>query len=206
MDAPIRFRRRVRPGPVLLGLWAGVPAASPAAAQEFHVDANAPRQVVFVSSTTLDEFEGVTTRIDGFVLLDGGGVRASSDLGESRLYFEVDLASLDTGISLRNRHMRENYLETDEHPYATFDAGVDRIETLEDGRFGVTATGDFSAHGVARRRTLTCEAVPEGEGYRVECVFPVLLQDHGISIPRLMFMKLAPEVRLELQFRIRPAR
>jgi len=205
MGAPIRYRRRVRPGPVLLGLWAAVPAATPSVAQEFHVDADAPRRVVFVSSTTLDEFEGVTSRIDGFVLLDGGGVRASSDLGGSRLYFEVDLASLDTGISLRNRHMRENYLETDEHPYATFDAAVDRIEASDGGRFRVTATGDFSAHGVARRRTLTCEVAPEGGSYRVECVFPVLLQDHGISIPRLMFMKLAPEVRLELQFRIRPA-
>ncbi|MBK9304990.1 MAG: YceI family protein [bacterium] len=33
---------------------------------------------------------------------------------------DVDLAALDTGIGLRNRHMRENHLETDRFPQAVF--------------------------------------------------------------------------------------
>lgn len=190
------------------GAWAvaAVAAAAPAtSAQEYHVDLDAPRRVVFLSSATLDEFEGVTDRIDGFVLLDGAGVRATSDPGESRIYFEVDLASLDTGISLRNRHMRENYLETDDHPYASFDARVDAIEAAGADGYRVRATGIFRVHGVPSDRSLTCLADPDGDGYRVRCEFPVRLEDHDIEIPRIMFMKLAPEVRLELEFRVTPA-
>ena len=101
--------------------------------------------------------------------------------------------------------MRDNYLEVEAYPYATFDAGVDRIEAAGDGGLRVLATGAFTAHGVSRERTLACGARPDGDGYQVRCAFPVRLQDHDIEIPRIMFMKLAPEVRLELEFRLRPA-
>ena len=35
---------------------------------------------------------------------------------------------------------------------------------------------------------------------RVRCAFSVLLTDHGIKIPKLMFMKIDEEIRLELDF------
>ena len=34
--------------------------------------------------------------------------------------FTVNLHSLDTGLQLRNQHMRENHLETDKYPDAVF--------------------------------------------------------------------------------------
>lgn len=175
------------------------------AAQEYHVDQEAPRRVVFVSSTTLDEFEGVTDAIDGYVVLDGGGVRATREPGPNEIYFEVDLASMDTGIALRNRHMRENYLEVEDHPWATFSGRIDRIEPGERGAFRVYARGEFAVHGVTRERALPCQATPAGEAFDVECIFPVLLEDHDIEIPSVMFMKLAPEVRLQLRFTLTPA-
>ena len=39
--------------------------------------------------------------------------------------------------------------------------------------------------------------------HRVTCRFPVLLGDHGIEIPRVMFMKLAEEVVVEVDFFVR---
>ena len=187
--------------------WLALAAASwtpwAAVGQEYHVDLDAPRRVVFISSTTLDEFEGVTESIDGYVLLDGSGVRQATALAGTEMYFEVDLASLDTGIGLRNRHMRENYLEVEEHPFATFSGNVDSIRGAEDG-FVVSARGDFTVHGVSRPLSLSCRATPVAERFRVQCSFPVRLEDHDIEIPRIMFMKLAPEVRLELEFTLEP--
>jgi polyisoprenoid-binding protein YceI len=174
------------------------------AAQEYHVDLDAPRRVVFISSTTLDEFEGVTEAIDGFVLLDGQGLRETTAPGETELYFEVDLASLDTGIGLRNRHMRENYLEVEDHPFATFSGSLQGM-TAHGAGFRVTARGAFSVHGVSRSTTISCDVTPREDRYAVACTFPVRLEDHDIEIPRIMFMKLAPEVRLELEFFLEPA-
>lgn len=176
----------------------------PASGQEYHVDRDAPRRVAFISRATLDTFEGVTERIDGYVLLDGEGVRpVEGPAGE--VYFEVDLASLDTGINLRNRHMRENYLEVDRHPFAVFQGRIDAITATGDGSFDVSASGDFSVHGVSRRRSITCGVTPEGPRFRARCAFPVLLPDHSIDIPRLMFMRLAEEVRVELDVTLEPA-
>lgn len=171
-------------------------------AQEYHVDVNADNVVRFMSHATIDDFEGVTGKIDGYVLLDGQGVRsAGTPIDGSELYFEVDLASLDTGIGLRNRHMRDNYLEVDEHPYASFKGTVDRIESTASG-WRVTSSGTFGVHGVDRDRTLTCDAAPEGDGFHVQCGFQVLLSDHDIEIPKVMFLKLANEIQLELDFHI----
>ncbi len=173
-------------------------------AQEYHVDTSADNRVVFISRASIEEFEGTTDRIDGYAALDGGGVRVGSAFEGATLYFEVDLASLDTGIGLRNRHMRDNYLEVDRYPFATFSGAVDRIST-DTGGFRVVSRGEFAVHGVERPRTLDCGIRPDGDGWWVACEFVVNLTDHDIAIPRVMFLKLAEDIRVELSFRLRPA-
>lgn len=173
-------------------------------AQEYHVDGEADNRVVFISRASIEEFEGVTDRVDGYVLLDGEGVRAGSDFAGSALYFEVDLASLDTGIGLRNRHMRDNYLEVGDHPFATFEGAIERIDASTSG-FQVVSRGLFAVHGVEQPRTLECGATPDGDGWRVTCAFDVNLTDHQIEIPRIMFLKLAEDIRVEIDMRLRPA-
>lgn len=187
--------------PAAIGLTL-VGASSTLAAQEYHVDPSSPRSVVFESSTRLDTFRGRTGAVDGFVLLDGDGLRSvEGPLGE--LYLEVELASLDTGIELRNRHMRENYLEVDEHPYTTFSGRIDRIDEEEPGGYRVRATGAFSVHGVERTRTVECGVTRTDPGLGVSCRFPVILSDHDIAIPQLMFLRLAEEVSVEVEFHLR---
>ena len=170
-------------------------------AQELQVDLDRPRSVRFISRTTLEDFEGVTESIDGFVLLPEG-VRVGGSFPGARLYFEVDLGSIDTGIGLRNRHMRDNYLETDDFPYATFDAAIERIEAI-DGDHLVTSRGTRSIHGTEREVALRCTVEESAPPHRVICRFPVLLGDHGIRIPRVMFMKLAEEVVVVVDFFVR---
>lgn len=197
------WRRVVRRTGLALGVATAV-LPGPGTAQEFHVDRASERRVVFLSRASIEEFEGVTEALDGYVVLDGGGVRAGDSFDGSSLYFEVDLASIDTGIGLRNRHMRENYLEVDQHPFATFAGTVARIAP-EDGGWRVVSTGTFAVHGVEQPRTLECLARPDGDGFQVSCGFVVNLTDHDIEIPRVMFLKLAEDIRLDLTFRLRPA-
>ncbi|MFQ5536845.1 MAG: YceI family protein [Gemmatimonadota bacterium] len=199
----------------LAGLAAAAFLAFPggAAAQEFQVDLDAANVVRFISRASIEEFEGVTDRIDGYVYLPGVGPDGTLPLGEpseSELYFEVDLASLDTGIGLRNRHMRDNYLEVEKFPYATYEA---RILSVAEGSGGsgregyrVISQGDLSIHGVTRRVRIPCDTEPEdASGFAVRCAFQVLLSDYEIEIPRVMFLKLANEIRLEVEMHLRPA-
>ena len=168
------------------------------------MDRSAARRAAFLSEAPIEAFEGVTDRIDGYVVLDGDGVRAGTAFDGSELYFEVDLASLDTGIGLRNRHMRDNYLEVDRYPWAAFTGTVDRIIETPEG-WSVRSPGTFAVHGVEQPRVLNCAVTDEAEdAYRVECVFDVSLGDHEIEIPRVMFLKLAEDVRVTVSFRLRP--
>ncbi len=190
-------------GFLALGLFACSPAG--AAGQEYHVDRDADNDVRFTSRAPIEEVVGVTDRIDGYVLLDGPRLEEGSAIERTQLYLEVDLASLDTGLGLRNRHMRDNYLEVEEFPYAFYDAAIERIEPVGGDSFRVTARGVLTIHGVERERDLSCDVSERGEGYRAECTFTLLLSDFDIEIPNLMFLKLANEVLLELDFVVRPA-
>ena len=193
---------RVRVAAALLSFAA---AGRPVAAQEFQVDRSAENMARFVSQTTVDEFDGVTDRIDGYVLLDGTPLSADTGGDDTELYFEVDLASLDTGIGLRNRHMRDNYLEVEKYPFASFRGRITRTEPTKNGGAHVTAHGTFSVHGVDAERDVPCDVTPAGPGYHATCTFSVLLTEHHIEIPKVMFLKLANEIRVELAFTLSPA-
>jgi polyisoprenoid-binding protein YceI len=183
-------------------LW-GRPAS--ASAQELQVDVGADNVVRFLSRASIEEFEGVTDRIDGYVLLDGPVLTGDTGGDDTELYLEVDLASLDTGIGLRNRHMRDNYLEVAEHPYASYSGRILRADPTSAGGHRVATSGAFTVHGVSRDMEIPCEVTPAGRGYRVTCSFQVLLSDHDIEIPKIMFLKLANEIRVEVDFAMIPA-
>jgi polyisoprenoid-binding protein YceI len=186
-----------------------LPAHPGAEAQTFQVDLSRENRVTFLSNAPLEDFRGVTHRVDGFVYLDGEGLQGDTDLDASRFHFEVDLASLDTGIGLRNRHMRDRFLETDRFPFATFTGRVLSLESLAGGGFRATAAGDLSIHGVTRRREIECGVNQEGgsparpaRDLRVRCSFTVPLGDHDIPMSRLLCMRISEDVELELDFHL----
>ena len=82
-----------------------------AIADELQVDKSKTNVVKFTAKApsflslapVVGSFDGVTAKIDGYVFWTGSDMKSDSEL-----YLEVDLNSLDTGIGLRNRHMREN--------------------------------------------------------------------------------------------------
>jgi len=175
------------------------------AAQAFQVDRGAANVVRFVSRAATEEFEGVTERIDGYVTLDAPVLAPGGGGDATEVYLEVDLGSLDTGIGLRNRHMRDRYLEVSRYPYATFEGKITRREAGGADTVRVTAHGTLTLHGVERPRDLTCAVTPSGAGYRARCAFEVLLSEHQIEIPKVMFLKLANEIGLDLDFTVVPA-
>ena len=177
-----------------------VPVSGPA--QELQVDPGAGNVVRFISHASIEEFEGVTDRIDGYVVLGSPALGVETGGEGTELYLEVDLGSLDTGIGLRNRHMRDNYLEVAKYPFASFKGRIERTEAGPGQSFRVSARGALTIHGVERDRMLTCRVEPRGAGYRAQCGFEVLLSDHNIEIPKIMFLKLANEIRLELDFSV----
>ncbi|HKI83769.1 MAG TPA: YceI family protein [Candidatus Krumholzibacteria bacterium] len=177
---------------------------TPALAREYDVNLQAKRDVRFRSTTDVNEFEGVTDHIDGYVLLPDTAPPLGEDAKDSELHFEVELASLDTGIGLRNRHMRDNYLQVEKYPYAVFSGTVAHVESASGDTLQVTAKGEMQIHGKKKQMSIPCTVSPEDSGYRVHGAFTVLLSDFDISIPKIMFLQLDNEIHLEVDFAVEP--
>lgn len=153
-------------------------------------------KVKFLSKAPLNEFTGVSEQLNGLV-----------DLKENVLDFYVDLNTLKTGIALRDKHMRENYLETEKFPFAEFTGKLDRIPALSQEWTTVTATGNFKIHGISKPISVQgkLRQTPSGN-LELSGSFTVRLSDYQIDIPKLVFYELAEEQAVSLNLQLKPKR
>ena len=128
-------------------------------------------------------FAATTTALSGTLTLEGAKpARLVGDVS-------IDLATIDTGIGLRNQHLRENYLEVAKGE--GFNRAVLSDILLNDVTSetfdGTTPfTGTLLLHGVKRPVTGTVEIHREGEGRRVRAEFPLVLTDFAVTPPEYL--------------------
>jgi polyisoprenoid-binding protein YceI len=147
-------------------------------------------------------FEAKTTSVSGAVT-PGAGRPLALD-GE----ISVDLGTIDTGIALRNQHLREKYLEVARG--AGFDKAVlseIRLGDADGEAFqGRTAfTGALLLHGAKRSVSGTAEIRREGAAVRVEASFPLTLTDFGIEPPEYLGVGVANRIIVKVLFTATPA-
>jgi polyisoprenoid-binding protein YceI len=167
-------------------------------ANEYHVDKKQTNSVKFVSKATMESFEGNTEKIDGYIVLQD-----APNLYQAELYFEVDLNSVDTGIGLRNRHMREEYLYTDKYPLTSFKGKITNVKKITDTQYDVTVTGEMDLHGVKKTRMINGTIDFTSKGININTEFIVKLTDHNIEVPSLMFMRINEDIQLVLDFNLK---
>lgn len=147
-------------------------------------------EIVFVSKAPMETFEGKSDQVSGKITLNPARVVDSVSV-----HIEIDMASLDTGKDKRNRHMRENHLETEKYPTAFFN-GATIIEprgvALDAGKEIVfDVVGTLELHGVKRRLSAKVKVKRLSDGsLEIEANFPVTLSDYEISRPKFLFLKL----------------
>jgi polyisoprenoid-binding protein YceI len=158
----------------------------------FAITPGVENKVVFASRATLENFQGKTNQVSGSITFDS---LAIGDSVSTRI--EVDLSSLDTGIPLRNKHMRENHLETAKYPKAVFKGG--RVLetsglTLDPGQsVRLRLAGAFEIHGVTRSLDVPVEVERMKDGaVSVSSHFDVTLADYKIARPAFIMLKLEP--------------
>ena len=115
----------------------------------------------------------------------------------------VDLRSIDTGINLRNEHLREKYLEVDKAPaYATATLSAIDLKGVDpdapDGKG--TFTGSLMLHGTTKAVSGPVEVRKAGSGVRVKASFPVNLSDYNIPEPRYLGVGVKNTVQVDVSF------
>jgi polyisoprenoid-binding protein YceI len=131
-----------------------------------------------------------------------GEYRADATSSDSWLgTITVDLATLETGIALRDEHMRDTYLEVGKG--GDFSRAVlSQVRLSAIDRDTLTGRGTFTAslrlHGVERAVTGKADIRRSGEHLRVKASFPLKIADFGIATPRYLGVGVKDEVTVQV--------
>lgn len=108
---------------------------------------------------------------------------------------------------LQREHFNEDYMESEKYPEATFTGRIiEAVEWNKKGIYEVRAKGKLVIHGWEQERILRANLEVEPWRLRVKAQFTVMLADHGITIPRAVFQKIAEEIQVTVEAELKPAK
>lgn len=154
-------------------------------------------KVQFVSDAPLEKFTGSNTKVTGSITVD------AAKPTDAKAEIKIDAAAFKTGIELRDEHLAsDTWLHAKKHPHAIFVVTkITGIDALKPGATAeATVTGRFTLHGVTKELTAKAKVRLAGDTLHVQTSFPVKLEDHGISIPSIVALKVAPIVTANVDF------
>lgn len=146
-------------------------------------------KVSFLSDAPLEQITATSNELKGVIDTEG-----------RTFLFSVEVSTFKGFNSgLQAEHFNENYLETSRYPKVTFQGKiVEDIDLTKDGTYEVRAKGILDIHGIKQERILKGIVAVSKDKLTVDASFSVLLEDHDIKIPRVVYQKISPEIVVTL--------
>ena len=184
---------RVVPARFSLGLLLGLilAAAAPLHAEvtRFRIQPEAS-ELTFHATSRLMNADGRFSRFAGDVTVD------PADLNTARVTVRVEAASLDTGITMRDRHLRsEDFFQVEKFPAITFESL--RVEGA--GR-RLLVVGRLTLRGVTREVRVPVDVSVTGKRLEARGQFDVKRTDHGMNYDSAV-NPIGEQVRIAFAFR-----
>lgn len=126
---------------------------------------------------------GRTDQVTGSLTIDGLTLQAAS--------FEVDVASIATDSSQRDRYFRDQALDVGTNPAAAFVLASPVTITVAPKTGEVieqAVSGDLTIAGTTQRVAFTVQLQSDGETARIAGQIPIDFADYGIEAPNLGFV------------------
>ncbi len=122
------------------------------------------------------------------------------DVEKSTFAFSIPMNSFrGFNSGLQREHFNENYLESTRFPNATFSGKViEQIDFTKDGEYTVRAKGKLTIHGIEQERIIRSTVIVGNGKINISSRFTVLLKEHEIDIPRIVFQKIAEEIEVKI--------
>lgn len=131
----------------------------------------------------------------GFLRINGKGAHAEGKLSEAggvlsgELFVALD--AFDTGMGLRNDHMKDKYLETKKFPKASFKLAPYKISET---------SSDFSGDLTLKEVTKKISGKMSVKGKVLVAKFTVSLVDFPVGVPEWKGVTMAKEVDISVEF------
>ena len=145
-------------------------------------------QISFFSTTPLEDITGISNAVKGKVTFNVADVKSLKGS------ITIPVASIKTGIDLRDEHLRsDNWLDAENFPEITFMIKkVGDIKVIADSKLEAKVTGDFTAHGVTKEvvATVTMTYLDESEQTKqrapgdllgIQATFNIVLSDYDVE-------------------------
>ena len=166
-----------------------------AQSQNYAITKGGTNVASFHAEDTYDAFDGKTSDVAGAIVADAANPSAAS------VQVTINVDALDTGVGLRNKEMRERYLETNKFGTATFkSASVTGPASIAPNQpADISVAGDMTLHGVTKRMTIPVRVVliPDGR-IHATTTFKIHMPDFGIRVPHNILVTVNDEVPVRL--------
>ncbi len=129
-----------------------------------------------------------------------GKLRGAIDPDKQTFAWTVDVKTFDGFNSpLQREHFNENYMESKKYPKASFTGKIiESIDFQKDGKYSVRAKGQLNIHGVEQERIIKSQLEVAGNKIRLQATFTVPLNDHNITVPKVVYQKIAEEIAVSV--------
>jgi polyisoprenoid-binding protein YceI len=188
--------------PVLL-LFLAVPLA--AAPRTYSISRDGKNMTIFRYEDSIETVTGTAPGVSGSLTADVANPSLSS------VEMSVELKGIDTGLAIRDSHIRDEFVQTGKYPRATFKSVSVAAPPLftPNQPAEVQVTGDFTVHGITRRITIPVRVVviPEtdvtrstrgpGDWVHATSTFGIKLSEYGIKVPET-FIEDQIEIKLDV--------
>lgn len=140
----------------------------------------------FFSKTPLEDIEAKNTRAASII-----------NLSNREIVVRIPISHFQFSNKLMQQHFNENYMESEKYPYATFKGKINEsIDVEKSGTYTVSASGTLNIHGVDQSRKINGKLIVSEKAMQIETNFDVMLADHQIKIPKLVFKKIAEKIEV----------
>ncbi len=159
--------------------------------------------VVSAAPARADDTEAV------FTATGAGGLKFQGKTNEIRavdegdnLVVKVALRQLATGLALRDRHMKEKYLQVQQFPEAELKVARATLKVPADGEVSGEGTGRFSLHGKSKDLPFKYKAKRGKDGIAVEGSLHLNFGDFGVEVPSYLGVTVKPDVDVTAKFTV----
>jgi hypothetical protein len=167
---------------------------------------------VAVLLTPLAASAGLTTPSGVGVKFVAAGPGGVSIVGESAALRIVDdgqsiavvapLDALHTGIGLRDRHMKEKYLEVAKYPEAELRVDRKSLAFPNAGQLARDTRGELKLHGHSKPVPFHYVVTRAANGFDVSAKFQLNIKDYGIEVPSYLGITVKPDVEVSVHFHV----
>ena len=153
-------------------------------------------RVKFEAEITMSSFDAVSKKVYGEVLLD----EKKKEINSATLF--IPIASLKTGLSLRDKHMRKKYLDKNNHPNISFVVHKKQKYKI-DGPFVIKGYWKIKGKKVEKEITVIPSALVMEKGIMqsisLKSNFSLNITDFSIKQPKYLMVEMSPIIRVKLE-------